>query len=169
MLHRYLWKAGFWALAGCGSMTVGGQQIPSVMPKLSITSVPDNVLSCKRGAPECKITVRIEAKADGSCQAIIDPHEIRIAKNTKVNFLLARSTMEDTNTYSFLGQGITWTGSPPTSDQFAFVQITPDGTVAQWATGKSKTSTDLGFVPLVKRVSGDVLCGAGDPVIANDG
>ena len=172
MSYRMKLVAAVAILAGCTAV-VQERRVPATatMP-FAVKSIPGTVQTCKNAAPECRIVVRIEppAVSGGPCLAIIDTETIRIKKNTPVNFYLVRSTA-DTETYTFVSPGIGWTGTLPSADQFAFVQLTTTNSyaAAQWMAGRTKTLQDLGFVPLVLRASDSMLCTGGDPKIANDG
>jgi len=147
--------------------------VPTAKPSVvrAAVSIPGTVQACKNTAPECKIIVRVEppAQSGGPCLAIIDIEVVRIKKNTPVNFLLVRSSMADSQKYVFINPGLTWIGTPPSAEQFKFLQLTAGDTVAQWTTGGTKTPADQAYLPLVMRSSDGQLCGAGDPKIANDG
>jgi len=144
-----------------------------VRPPFVVTakSIMDNVQNCKNNAPQCQVIVRVVPSSDNgvTCLAIIDMATVRVKKNTPVNFVLVRGNMADTQTYQFVGQGIVWSGTAAGSNEFVFSQLTSGNTVAQWTAGSKKSAQDLGYLPLVKRMSDGQLCGAGDPAIANDG
>lgn len=134
-------------------------------------SIAGTVQTCKGSAQECRIIVRVEppAEAGGPCLAVIDMETVRVKKGTPVNFMLVRSSMTDSEKYEFVSPGVTWVGTAPTADQFKFLQLAVNGTVAQWTTGNKKTSQDLSYLPQARRVSDGRACDAGDPKIANDG
>ena len=155
------------AATGCAwAQTVRVQKV------VSAKAVAGTVMNCKRSAAKCIIVVRVGPDpADAKkCIATIDIETVRIRKEIPVMFMLARDSMTDKDTYEFIDKGIVWDppSSVPTTDQFVFVSLTGGNTVANWKTGKTKTTVDSGYLPYVKRTGGPD-CGAGDPRIANDG
>lgn len=162
-------------MATCALVVATGSAVAQpvrVQTTVSAKAVAGTVLNCKGSAANCIIVVRVgpDPVNAADCIATIDIETVRIKKKTPVTFLLARDSMTDKDTYEFIDKGIVWNpaSSAPSTAQFEFVSLTVGNTVANWKTGRTKTTVDAAYLPNVKR-SGGADCKAGDPRIANDG